>query len=119
MLIAITSQNRKTITGHAGKCRKFWIYDVVGRAVVGTKLLELPMEQSLHESHGHEPHALDEINVLISGGMGEGLYLRLRQRGIDALITTETDPSRAVEAYLEGRLDTLQPDAHGHEHSHE
>ncbi|MCX7144523.1 MAG: ArsR family transcriptional regulator [Proteobacteria bacterium] len=28
MTIAVTSQDRKTITGHAGKCRKFWIYDI-------------------------------------------------------------------------------------------
>ena len=28
MQIAVTSQNRKTVTEHAGKCRKFWIYDI-------------------------------------------------------------------------------------------
>jgi hypothetical protein len=28
MKIAVTSQNRKTITSHAGKCRKFWVYEV-------------------------------------------------------------------------------------------
>ena len=26
MQIAISSQNRKTISGHAGKCRNFWTY---------------------------------------------------------------------------------------------
>ena len=34
MKIAVTSQNRKTVTGHAGKCRKFWIYEVEGSAVI-------------------------------------------------------------------------------------
>ncbi len=28
MKIAVTSQNRKTITDHAGKCRKFWLFDI-------------------------------------------------------------------------------------------
>ncbi len=27
MRIAVTSQNRREITAHAGKCRFFWIYD--------------------------------------------------------------------------------------------
>ncbi len=25
MKIAVASQNRKTVTAHAGKCRKFWL----------------------------------------------------------------------------------------------
>jgi predicted Fe-Mo cluster-binding NifX family protein len=61
MRIAVASQNRKTVTGHAGKCRKFWIYDTDGAEVLGKILLELPMEQSFHESHdhhhGHHHHA--------------------------------------------------------------
>lgn len=115
MKIAVTSQNRKTITGHAGKCRKFWIYEVDGRTVVGRNLLELPIEQSFHESHGDE-HPLDDVNVLISGGMGSGLHSRLRQKGIDALVTGETDPDQAVAAYLAGILPAQMPDAHSHGH---
>jgi predicted Fe-Mo cluster-binding NifX family protein len=124
MKIAVTSQNRKTITGHAGKCRKFWVYDVEGREVRGKSLLELPIEQSFHESHGAGAHPLDDANVLISGGMGAGLQHRLRQRGMDALVTPETDPDRAVAAYLSGSLSVGEPEAqaghegHGHEHHH-
>jgi predicted Fe-Mo cluster-binding NifX family protein len=55
MKIAITSQNRKTITGHAGKCRKFWVYEIENNQVLGRSLLELPMEQSFHESNHHTP----------------------------------------------------------------
>lgn len=29
LLIAITSQNKKHVTPHAGKCRKFWLYKIV------------------------------------------------------------------------------------------
>jgi predicted Fe-Mo cluster-binding NifX family protein len=118
MKIALTSQNRKTITGHAGKCRKFWIYEVEHAQIKGRTLLELPKEQSFHESHGAEPHPLDGVNVLISGGMGAGLQFRLRQRGIDALITPETDPDRAVAAYLTGTLPLGEAESHEH-HDHE
>jgi predicted Fe-Mo cluster-binding NifX family protein len=120
--IAITSQNRKTITCHAGKCRKFWVYEVAGAVVKGKSLLELPIEQSFHANHGDGPHPLDEVNVLISGGMGSGLQYRPRQRGIDALVTTETDPEHAVAAYLSGALPLGEAENHdghaGHEHHH-
>lgn len=116
--IAVTSQNRKTITGHAGKCRKFWIYEVAGSEVVGKNLLELPIEQSFHESHG-QAHPLDDANVLICGGMGQGLVNRLKAKSIEGLITTETDPDRAVAAYLAGNLPLGEPESHGHGHDHD
>lgn len=119
MLIAVSSQNRRTITGHAGKCRRFLVYQVEDNQVTGRQLLELPLEQTFHGRQGHGPHLLDGVNALISGGMGSGLYARLRQRGIDGLVTDETDPDRAVAAYLEGRLATRPPELHhGHDHRH-
>ncbi|MDD5389973.1 MAG: NifB/NifX family molybdenum-iron cluster-binding protein [Gallionellaceae bacterium] len=112
MKIAVTSQNRKTITGHAGKCRKFWIYEVEGGAVRSRQLLELPIEQSFHESEQGAPHPLDDVNVLISGGMGMGLQARLKQMGILAVATGETDIERAVAAWLDGTLVELPADTH-------
>ncbi len=123
MKIAVASQNRKEVTGHAGKCRKFWIYDIEASAVKGKTLLELPREQSFHDHHGPEPHPLKGVQVLITGGMGEGLSRRLAGMGIEGLVTTETDPERAVEAYLQGTLPLGQPEVHsepdhsdGHDH---
>ena len=120
MKIAVTSQNRKAVTGHAGKCRKFWVYEIEGGQVKDKTLLELAKEQSFHESHGGH-HPLDSVNVLISGGMGGGLRSRLAQRGIEALVTTETDPDRAVAAYLQGTLPAGPAQTHGghgHHHGH-
>jgi predicted Fe-Mo cluster-binding NifX family protein len=116
MKIAVTSQNRREITGHAGKCRKFWIYDVSDRKIGEKNLLELPKEQSFHESSPHAPHPLDDIQVLISGGMGMGLMRRLEAKGIEGIITSETEPERAVAAYLGGTLERLVP--HNHSHGH-
>lgn len=116
--IAVTSQNRKTITGHAGKCRKFWLYEVEQGQVKDKTLLELPKEESFHESHGR-PHPLDDTDVLICGGMGLGLVNRLKAKGTEGLITTETDPDRAVAAYLAGTLPLGEPESHGHDHDHD
>ncbi len=104
MKIAVTSQNRRAITEHAGKCRKFWIYDIEQSQVAGKTLLELPIEQSFHESSPDDPHPLDAVQVLIAGGMGPGLSHRLAAKGITALVTSETDPDRAMVAYLRGAL---------------
>ena len=79
MQIAVTSQNRKTITEHAGKCRKFWIYDIEKGALTGKRLVELAIEQSLHASHHQLPEMLAGINVLIGGSMGPGLHNRSPQ----------------------------------------
>ena len=123
MKIAVTSQNRRTVTEHAGKCRKFWIYDIEQGQVAGKTLLELPIEQSFHESSPHEPHPLDAVQALIAGGMGSGLRHRLATKGITALVTSETDPDQAVVAYLRGALTVdASPCAQGshqhHQHHH-
>lgn len=102
--IAVCSQNRKTVTEHAGKCRKFWIYEVQQGEVKGRSLLELPLEQALHSSPPGAPHPLDTVDVLIGAGMGSGLQQRLAQRGIRGVVSTETQPDQAVAAFLAGGL---------------
>lgn len=113
MKIAVASQNRKSVTGHAGKCRKFWIYAVESGTVTDKQLLELPREQSFHEHHGAGPHPLQGVQILITGGMGEGLARRLAGMGIEGLVTPETDPDRTIAAWLAGALPLGQPEAHG------
>ncbi|MFZ5483712.1 MAG: NifB/NifX family molybdenum-iron cluster-binding protein [Pseudomonadota bacterium] len=117
MKIAIASQNRKTVTGHAGKCRRFWIYEVVDGQPAGRSMLELSIEQTFHESHGAGAHPLAGVDTLICGGMGSGLQRRLAGMGIRGLVTSETDPDTAVRALLDGALPLLAPEDHDH-HSH-
>lgn len=118
MKIAVASQTRKSVTGHAGKCRKFWVYAIESGTVKDRQLLELPREQSFHEHHGPAPHPLAGVQVLITGGMGEGMARRLAGMGIEGLVTSETDPDHAVAAYLAGALPLGQPEAHdGHDHA--
>ncbi len=113
MQIAITSQNRRTITQHAGKCRAFWIYRVEAGQYRDKRLVELPLDESFHARPEGLPLSLADINVLITGSMGAGLYQRLTQQGIKAIITSEEDPDEAVEAFLANRLAVL-PNNHRH-----
>jgi len=119
MKIAVASQNRKEITDHTGRCRKFWIYEIDDRTVTNKELLELAKEQSFHDSSPSEPSPLDDMQVLIAGGMGTGLVRRLENKGIKPLITSETNPDTAVGNYLNGTLltQTAEPHEHGHKHA--
>lgn len=112
MRIAVTSQNRRDITEHAGRCRNFWVFEVDGLRIVNRSLLELPKESSFHDAPANAGHPLDGVDVLIAGGMGGGLKGRLARRGIEALVTTETRPESAVRAWLDGRLPPGEPRAH-------
>ncbi|MFW2374039.1 MAG: NifB/NifX family molybdenum-iron cluster-binding protein [Gammaproteobacteria bacterium] len=115
MKIAVTSQNRKTITEHAGRCRKFWVFITDNNTIVDKQLRELSKDQSFHDSSPDDPHPLDDIDVLIAGGMGQGLVMRLERKGIKGLISRETDPESAVLLYLNGSLESGQPHQHQHE----
>jgi predicted Fe-Mo cluster-binding NifX family protein len=122
MKIAVASQNKSSITGHAGKCQKFWIYEVESSKILGKELLELSKEESFHNSSPHEPHPLDEIQVLILGGMknGNGLIRRLERKGIEVVVTRESEPDRAVNAYLDGSIvrEISESYEYGYKHRH-
>ena len=67
------------------------------------------------------------MQVLISGGIGNGLACRLEAKNIKPIVTPETDPDAAVNAYLAGSLivktqeerDRDHEAEHGHEHGAE
>ena len=119
MKIAVASQNRREITDHTGRCRKFWVYEITIGTIANKALLELTKEQSFHDSSPQDPSPLDDMQVLIAGGMGTGLVRRLENKGIKPLITTESNPDKAVEDYLNGTLVTqaAEPHEHGHKHA--
>ena len=104
------------MTEHAGKCRKFWVYDIEHGRVVGRSLLELSIEQSFHEAKEGQAHPLDEVDVLITGSIGGGLQQRLRQRGILGVVTTETDLDQAVADFLAGKIEPAPAVGAGCEH---
>lgn len=102
MKIAVTSQNFRTITGHAGKTRRFLVYEASGPEVREVQRLDLPKEQSFHELHGDAPHPIDGVDVLITGSCGDHFVARLARRGIRVVATGETDPATAARLVSTG-----------------
>ena len=116
MLIAVASQNFRTVTGHAGKSRRFLVFDAVAGSVPREiDRFDLPKDQSIHEFHGDGPHALDAVKVVIAGSAGPGFINRMAARGVQAVTTAETDPAIAVERFLAGTLAPSAPHEDGEE----
>ena len=117
MRIAVTSQNFRTVTGHAGRARRFIIFEADGREPPReVERLDLDADMAMH-GYGHgRPHPLDTMKVLITGGAGEGFVRNLAMRGVQVVATPETDPVAAVQAFFAGRIMSAS-EACNHDHS--
>ncbi|SDW26252.1 NifB/NifX family molybdenum-iron cluster-binding protein [Thiocapsa roseopersicina] len=117
MRIAVTSQNFRTITGHAGKSRRFIVYEANADGnPTEVDRLDLPMELSLHDYHGDD-HPLFELklNGIVTQGAGTGFLQRMARHGIQVYTTSATDPLQAVSAILAGQpLPAAAPHTHDH-----
>jgi predicted Fe-Mo cluster-binding NifX family protein len=101
MKIAITSQNVRSVTAHAGRCRKFWVYDI---AKVGSEIkkrfVELENNESLHSMKDQLPEKLSGLNVLITVNLGASLRSKLSAAGVVAHLTDESSPDYALLKFL-------------------
>ena len=123
MRIAVASQNFRTVTGHAGKTRRFLVFEVApDQPAREVERFDLPKDMSMHEFHGEGDHPLYTVNAVIATSAGDGFARRLAGRGVLAATTEETDPVRAAEglvAMLEQmRQNPPMPDLRGSPHQH-
>jgi len=101
MKIGVTSQNFRTITGHAGKTRRFFVYQAEqGQEPQELERLDLPKEMSMHEN-GSAAHPIDDLDVLITASCGAGFERKMMSRNIKLVKTSETDPLVAVKAVVD------------------
>ncbi|MFZ1414442.1 MAG: NifB/NifX family molybdenum-iron cluster-binding protein [Defluviicoccus sp.] len=121
MRLAVTSQNFRTVTPHAGRARRFLVFEAEnGGEPREVDRLDLAKELAMHEWHGSGAHPLDAIDVLIAGSFGEGFGQRMAARGIVAVRTDKADPLEAVKDYLAGKHDPAAPSCdEGHQHRHQ
>jgi len=118
MRIGVTSQNFRTITGHAGKTRRFLVFEAsAGTEPREVERLDLPMEMSLHEYHGDD-HPLFGLDALITQGHGQGFAQRLTRHGVRVIATSASDPLAAVAAVAAGQP-LPEPLPHDHDHGHD
>lgn len=119
MKIAITSQNQRTVSGHAGKTTRFVVFEIENNNITSKSTLELEKENVLHEYfHGNPSpdyvHPVLEMDVVITGSMGPGFPVKMKANGIEAVMTDEKDIEVVINKFLDGTLARLQPNAHHH-----
>ena len=114
MKIAVVSEDFRSLSGPAGKARRFLLFEAEkGRRPQLEKYFQLPEDcPTYHDLHEDDEtsHLLDGV-TLITAEAGEGFRERLARRGTEVYITTEQDPHTAVSLFLEGRLPEKAPSA--------
>ena len=104
MLIGVSSQNFRTITSHAGKGRRFFVYEVDDNGEINEReRIELSKAETMHETPLGTAHVLDRLDVLLTGGAGAGFLNKMAERNVKVVMTSLTDPLDAVQAYVAGK----------------
>ena len=117
-IVAVASQNKKTIFEHAEKCRNFLMYTIDDNMVVEKKILELSEEETLHNLFHKEisknsfASSLFDIDILLTRGIGGGAIQKLAMRNIACYRIEETDPDTAIKELINGTLEAMAPISH-------
>ena len=104
----------EAVTGHAGKTRRFRVFESEGAELRELGLLDLPADMVMHAYRGPE-HPLFNMDVVITGGSGQGFVNRLARHGARVINTSATDIIEVVKAVVAGEE---LPPAAPHEHEH-
>jgi predicted Fe-Mo cluster-binding NifX family protein len=113
--IAVASRDGKTVAGHIGKCRNWIVFEVSQDAQDSTPVVHerervsLSKELVFHHYKDDQPHPLRKCGVVIGASAGESFVRKMAQRGMDAVLTAETDPVAAARAYAQQRLAPPKP----------
>jgi len=113
MKIGVSSQNFHTITGHAGKARRFFVFEQqADKSIKELERIDLPKEMSLHEFKG-DNHPLFNLDIIVTGGCGDGFINRMASHDVQVITTSETNPLEVVKKLLAGKT-ILPPVPHEH-----
>lgn len=113
MKIAV-SCNDTQIWAHFGHCENFMIFETANGAIQSSESVANP---------GHRPGFLPNfladmgVEVIISGGMGGGAVDIFNERNVEVVLGAQGDATAAVEAYLQGNLQSTGSICHHHEHA--
>ncbi|MBN1005823.1 NifB/NifX family molybdenum-iron cluster-binding protein [Amphritea pacifica] len=110
MKIAVASRDGITVAGHIGKCKSWIIFQ--SDAIHQIKLVEmitLPRELVFHYYKDDMPHPLADCDVVIGASAGDSFVNKMALRGINAVLTAETDPEKAVADYLNKQITPPKP----------
>ena len=102
--IAVTSDFAK-VSGHAGRARRWLVFEAADPAnIPAPHRIELEGEMVFHHFGDGGPHPLDGAEIILAASAGDGFLKHMDKRGIEVVLTGETDPAKAVADFLGDRL---------------
>lgn len=110
--IAVASENGM-VAGHFGHCESFMIFETENNEISGNETVGNPGHRP-----GFLPNFLNDrgVDVIISGGMGAGAINIFNEKDIEVIVGASGDAKTAVEAYLQGSLESTGSICNKHQH---
>jgi hypothetical protein len=115
MHIAVASRDGRTVAGHIGKCSEWIVFEAKAGPegesprVAEVARVSLPKELVFHHYTGDEPHPLADCAAVIGASAGESFVAKMAKRGIEAVLTAEPDPAKAVADFVAQRVIPPKP----------
>lgn len=120
--IAVSADNSQgmesSVSQHFGRCACFVIADIEDEEITAITTIDNPY------ANGHGPGQVPELihrhdaTVMLSGGMGRRAIGFFEQHGIEAVTGAAGTVRQAIQAYLAGQLESVQPCADSERHHH-
>jgi predicted Fe-Mo cluster-binding NifX family protein len=125
MKLAFVTDDERTISRHFGRAPYYLVVIIEeGKVVARERRNKANHSHFVHEPHDHEHDAqaghghgpaaqgrhaqmaatIGDCHTVICGGMGNGAYLSLQERGLQPIVTDITSVDEAIEIYLKGGL---------------
>jgi predicted Fe-Mo cluster-binding NifX family protein len=123
MKIAVATEDGKLISDHFGRSPYFAIFEIEEGKATNRSMRQNTFTGHFRGKHDNGPHeehrhgrgdpqshrsvaeGLGDCKVVISHGMGRRAWEDLRARGIEMIVTDETEVETAVQKYLSGELE--------------
>ena len=119
MKIAVASDDGKNIAQHFGRTKGFLIFDTEASKITSSTYISnsFTHHHGNHDAHDHNHEhahshkgiltALKDCSTVISRGMGRRLLMDFEENNKDVFITEEPLAEKAVQLFLDGKLDHL------------
>ena len=116
MRIAVASRDGKSVAEHIGKCADWIVFEVTeddspesDYIVTEAEHIKLPKALLFHHYKDDGPHPLQSCRAVIGASAGESFVKKMNRRGIEAVLTAEPNPARAVVDYVRENVTPPRP----------
>jgi len=130
--VAVITDDGQTISQHFGRARAFLVFSVTDGQVASSEWREKPghhtfapqdgdahgsvgghgMGEGSRTRHVQMLGVIADCQVLLAGGMGQGMQMALERAGIRPVLTAEPRIEAAIRLFLAGRLEERPDLAH-------